>query len=105
VASSSNDQREGGIAPPSPKRARLSPTSIDPSTPSNPSHIGGMTEEPFDSCYNDQTNGFDNGNGIDNDDKEWCDYDRRRKMNPKMTRMDSDLISLIGQHLREKGLK
>ena len=63
-----------------------------------------MTEHRPDCTNGHSSNGFvdDETNGDIYEDE----FDgRRRKSVTKLTKMDSDLISLIGQHLRESGLK
>lgn len=72
---------------------------------STEAHSNGITEE-IGSSKASVTNGFtkedksiQNGGEIDEH------FVRRKRKEIKMTTMEKDIISLIGQHLREKGFR
>ena len=133
ILASSGRESEGGFTPPPLKRARLSTDTLigGPSITgtSSSSSQGGTSQ--FDCVEMEsghlkckakgrQSNGVINQIGkiredipngyssaeelIQNGDCE-KQLERKRKNDRKMTTMEKDIISLIGQHLREKGYR
>ena len=128
---SSGSEREGGFTPPPLKRARLSMdqivggpsiASVNLGTPSSSSQTlslcpHGLTGMQSDSTYSGSKSsnctGESNGcviNGyeethetLQNGFEEFPE--RRKKRIRKMTTMEKDIISLMGQHLRERGYR
>ena len=128
ILASSARESEGGFTPPPLKRARLSPDALTggPSSSDSSSIPGTSTMQQSDllNCKQkggQQRNGvineldgsrpgITNGyNKMDDDVQQNGDLDnhldRRRKRETRMTTMEKDVISLIGQHLRENGYR
>lgn len=112
---SSGNQREGGFFPPPFKRARLSVDTAagEPSMASS-SHLsssGLHTNHKLEGMQSDSktesngechTNGYNETNG---GSESWRDNfsEKRKRQVQSMTTMETDMICLIGQHLRESG--